>query len=221
MNETKEKIIGLLRSTNRDGMEAMIAYLSMEGFFESPASTRFHGSYKGGLAKHSWRVYELLDEFCAICDPGKATGAGQKPLELKTENLIIAPLLHDVCKCGAYLGDEAPYRWNKAQPKGHATLSIRRIEQFIEMDPVEEMMIRYHMGVYGLNEFYELDSWEYKANAEYPIRGDHSKDAKMSKEESQAARYGKSLRNVYFHNPDCKLMYFADEISVLEEKAEE
>ena len=82
-------------------------------------------------------------------------------------------------------------------------------------------MIRYHMGIYGLNELYEPDSWEFKAGAEYPLRGDHSKDESMSKEESQKARYGKSLRNAWYHNPICKLMYFCDEIATLEEKANE
>ena len=221
MSETKFEIINLLESTHRNGMAKLIDELIMKGFFESPASTRIHGSYAGGLAKHSLRVHELLDEFCGICDPGKATGSGQKPFELKPENIIIAPLLHDICKCGAYLGDEAPYKWNKAQPKGHATLSIARIKPFIKLDPVEELIIRYHMGLYGLNEFYEKGSWEFKTNAEYPLRGDHSKDDTMTKEESQNARRNKSLRNTYYHNPVCKLMYFADELATLEEKVEQ
>ena len=220
MNEVKEKIIELLRSTKRQGIPPLLDYLITEGFFESPASTGFYGCYKGGLAKHSWRVYDLLDEFCVMCEPGKVTGSGQKPLELKPENLIIAPLLHDVCKIGAYLGDKAPYKWNKAQPKGHATLSIERIKKHIKLEPVEELIIRYHMGLYGLNEFYEKDSWEFKTNAEYPLHGDHSKDDTMTKEESQDARRNKSLRNAWYHNPVCKLMYFADELATLEEKVE-
>jgi len=42
----------------------------------------------------------------------------------------------------------------------------------------------------------------------------------MSKEESQKARYGQSLRNAWYHNPICKLMYFCDELATFEEKAE-
>ena len=221
MSETKEGIIELLKSTNREGMKNLIVELVNKGFFESPTSTKFHGSYPGGLARHSLRVYELLNGFCIKFEPSNVTAPGQKPLELKIENVIIATLLHDICKCGAYLGDEAPYRWNKEQPKGHATLSITRIKAFIKLEPVEELIIRYHMGMYGLNEFYEKGSWEYKTNAEYPLRGDHSKDEKLTKEESQAARYGKSLRNAWYHNPVCKLMYFADELATLEEKLEE
>lgn len=218
MKEVKEKIIELLRGTKRDGMEAMICDLDQKGFFESPASTRFHGSYAGGLAKHSLRVWEIVNGFFATCEPDAVTAPGQKPLGITPNNIKIASLLHDVCKIGAYIGTEKPYRWNKDQPKGHATLSIEIIKKYIELEPVEELIIRYHMGLFGLNEFYEKGSWEFKTNAEYPLRGDHSKDEKMTKEESQKARYGKSLRNVYYHNPVCKLMYFADELATLEEK---
>lgn len=217
---TEDKIVSLLESTNRKGMVYLIGWLQKEGFFESPASTKYHGCYKGGLAAHSLRVYELLHDHKHL-NLGKISAPGQKPLELKPENIVIAALLHDVCKVGAYVGTEKPYTYNKATPKGHALLSIQRIKAFIELEPIEEMMIRFHMGLYGLNEFYEKDSWEFRNNAEYGLRGDHAACEGMSKEESQAARYGKSLRNAWYHNPICKLMYFCDEIATLEEKAAE
>ncbi len=218
--ETQEKIIELLESTGRKGIDKLITELTEEGFFEAPASTRFHGSYAGGLAKHSLRVYELvLDRASLKLD--LVTMPGQKPLPLDGNNVAIAALLHDICKVGAYLGTEKPYKWNKAQPRGHAKLSIERAGKFIKLDPVEEMMIRFHMGIYGLCEMYEEGSWEYKSSAEYHIRGDHLACDEMSKEDSQAFRYGKSLRNAWFHNPICKVMYFCDELATLEEKAEE
>ncbi len=217
--DTKDRIIGLLKGTQRKGVDKMIEYMADEGFFESPASTKYHGCYAGGLAKHSLRVWELLVD--GVCDLklGATNGAGQKPLPLSPDNIIIAALPHDVCKIGAYIGDEKPYKWNKSQPKGHALLSIERIKKYIELTGIEELMIKYHMGVYGLREFYERDSWEYKTNAEYPLRGDHSNDKGMTKEESQKLRYGKSMRNAWYHNPIVKVMYFCDEIATLEEKA--
>ena len=37
-------------------------YLQNEtDFFTAPASTRFHGSYEGGLLEHSMKVYEILN----------------------------------------------------------------------------------------------------------------------------------------------------------------
>ena len=218
---TQETITTLLLATKREGMEALVAMLVDKGFFESPASTKFHGSYKGGLASHSLRVYGLLSGHCVGLKLGEVSSPGQKPLELKNENIIIATLLHDMCKVGAYIGDEKPYKYNKAQPKGHALLSITRAKAFIDLEPIEEMVIRFHMGLYGLNEFYEKDSWEYKTFAEYELQGDHASCEGMTKEESQKASYGKSLRNAWYHNPICKVMYFCDELATLEEKASE
>jgi hypothetical protein len=206
----KENIITLLSSTKRDGIEKLIQYLCEEGFFESPASTRYHGVYPGGLAEHSLQVYDLLFGYQNRLQLDKIVSPGQKPLPVSGWNLNIACLLHDVCKIGAYIPTgNGDYKWNKNQPKGHALLSITRIEQYIKLEEIERLMITYHMGVYGLNEFYEEGDYQ---TGEYPLRGDHSEDTNLSKEESQKARYGKSLANVWFHNPICKMMYFCDEI---------
>ncbi len=218
VTNTQEHIRALLESTGREGMDSLIGHLVAAGFFDSPASTKFHGCHKGGLAEHSLRVFKLLDDRHAGLKLDAITSPGQKPLPFSTENIIIAALLHDVCKVGAYLGDEKPYKYNKQQRKGHGELSIARINGFIVLQDIEEMMIRFHMGVYGLNEFYKKGDWQ---TGEYPLRGDHIACEGMDKEESKAFRYGKSMANAWYHNPICKLMYFCDEIAKLEEKVAE
>lgn len=216
--KTKGRIIELLGSTKRDGMEKMVNWLIEEGFFVSPASTKYHGCYNGGLANHSLRLYELMYAQYEVLKLDAVTSPGQKPFKLEDENIVVACLLHDTCKVGAYIGDGNPYRWNKSHPEGHALLSIAMVKRCIKLEPVESLMIRFHMGLYALNETYKVGSWEYK-NAEYPLRGDHSKCEGMSKEESQKARYGKSLMNAWYHNPVTKIMYFMDEISTFESRA--
>jgi len=218
---TKETIIELLESTKRKGIDKLIKWLENEGFFTAPASTRFHGAYKGGLAKHSLRVWELLDEYHIGLKLHEVASPGQKPLSFDFETIKIVALLHDVCKVGAYIptpDGKNPYKWNRQQPKGHALLSIERIKKFITLEPIEEMMIKYHMGVYGLNEFYGEGDWQ---TGEYNLRGDHSQDENMTKEENQAARYGASMANAWYHNPIVKIMYFCDELATLGEKANE
>jgi len=177
-------------------MPTLINYLHANGFFTSPASIRFHGSNSGGLAEHSLGVYWLLEKYAKNMLPGG--GRGQLTLPVKPENLIIAGLLHDVCKIGAYLASGTGYRWNRAQPKGHALLSLVRISHHIKLEAIEEMMIKFHMGVYGLLEF----GGSYAT--EYHLRGDETK----TKEE----RYGKSLANAWYHNPIVKLIYLCDEL---------
>jgi len=215
---TKDTIITLLEGTKREGMEKMVNWLIENGFFESPASTKYHGCYNGGLADHSLRLYELVHEWNSKLKLDEVTMPGQKPFKIEVENVIVATLLHDICKTGAYLGDANPYRWNKSHPDGHALLSIAMAKRCIELKPIESMMIRFHMGIYGLHEFYERGSWQAK-NGEYNLRGDKAACEGMSKEESQKARYGKSLANAWFHNPITKIVYFCDELSTFESRA--
>ena len=49
----KEEFIELLLSTNRDGVEDCLVDLQELGFFEAPASTKFHLNEEGGLVQHS------------------------------------------------------------------------------------------------------------------------------------------------------------------------
>jgi len=55
---SKEKFKEILSSTGRKVMDAVIAKLDESGFFDAPASSRFHLSCKGGLMEHSMNVYE-------------------------------------------------------------------------------------------------------------------------------------------------------------------
>ena len=85
----KEEFIELLKQTNREGMENLIEFLKNKtDFFEAPASTRFHGSFKGGLLEHSMKVYEILKQ-----------KAGD------SESVRIIALLHDICKTNFYKVD--------------------------------------------------------------------------------------------------------------------
>ena len=61
---TPAKVIfmALLRSTGREGIEKLLSYLEKSDFFEAPASTKFHGNYKGALCVHSLGVAALLLE---------------------------------------------------------------------------------------------------------------------------------------------------------------
>jgi hypothetical protein len=72
---------------------------------------------------------------------------------------------------------------------------VARVKQFINISELEEKMILYHMGVYGLHEFEE-------GKGEYPLRGG-------------------GLANAWYHHPAVKVMYFCDELATLGEKARE
>ena len=90
----KEEFIELLRSTKREGIENLLNFLEKSDFYTAPASTRFHGNYEGGLLEHSMKVYEIFKEKI------KASG-----LSTPEDTVIIAPLLHDICKTNYYKVD--------------------------------------------------------------------------------------------------------------------
>lgn len=180
---TEHKIIELLNSTQRKGIDALIEYLKSNNFFVLPASHRFHGVKDGGLAEHSLQVYELLAQYNLSLN-----------LKVADESIIISALLHDVCKIGLYKKEFREWTKNRDNDKGHSILSIKRIKQFIELTELEEKMILYHMGIYGLKEFDEKQG-------EYTLRNE-------------------SMANAWYHFPIVKVMYFCDELATMMEKAE-
>lgn len=227
--EGNQRIITeLLLSTGREGIEDLIGWLVDDGFFTSPASTKFHGAHEGGLAEHSLGVYQALINLSVnpLTFAEDAT-AGKKPLPIEPANIVIAGLLHDVCKIGAYIptpNGKAPYKWNKAQPEGHARLSIELIKKYIELEPLEEIMILFHPGIYGAYEYYEKGTWEYEKKPEYHVRSLEKKPKNPTPEEKKAdqdARRNKSLRNAYYHNPICFWFHVADMIAMTQENLQE
>jgi len=144
IQENKEKIIKLLESTKKEGIKNLINYLEKNNYFESPAAIRYHSTFKGGLAYHSLSVYNLYKKMYEEIFKLDFE-------EIKNE-IIIAALLHDLCKLGLYIKEGNKYITNKNHPKKHATLSIEIIKKFIVLTEFEEKLIKYHMGMYGVKE---------------------------------------------------------------------
>ena len=155
----KEEFIELLKQTNREGMENLIEFLKNKtDFFEAPASTRFHGSFKGGLLEHSMKVYEILKQ-----------KAGD------SESVRIIALLHDICKTNFYKVDYRNAKneqgvWEKVPyytiedtiPYGHGEKSVMMISEFIKLTPEERYAIRWHMGFTEPKELYTTIGQAYK-----------------------------------------------------------
>ena len=94
----KEKFIELLESTGRRGVDDVIETLEKQGFFEAPASTRFHLAYEGGLLEHSLgvcRIALMVRKQVLLVKP-------ELEPQLSVESIILTTLLHDVCKAEIY-----------------------------------------------------------------------------------------------------------------------
>ena len=158
----KDEFIALLKQVDREGMDKLIEFLENSDFFKAPASTRFHGSFEGGLLAHSMKVYEIL-----------------KTKTEDNDSVKIIALLHDICKVNFYKVDYRNAKnelgvWEKVPyyaiedtiPYGHGEKSVMMISEFIKLTPEERYAIRWHMGFTEPKELYSTIGAAYK---KYPI----------------------------------------------------
>ena len=147
--ENKNNFCRLLRSTNRHGIGAVIAELEWLDFFEAPASRRDHNSYPGGLVAHSLNVYRVAKEISLVMRNINPD------LEVSDDSLIIASLLHDVCKAPRYQGSinkDGVYQKNYSHlPVGHGEKSVIMLLRLgLELTDDEILAIRWHMGAWQI-----------------------------------------------------------------------
>lgn len=162
LKKNKEEFVALLRSTNRGGVDDMISDLEAMGFFAAPASSAHHLNVEGGLVQHSLntcRAALAVFEAMKALEPSLAG-------EVSRESLIIASLLHDICKSDLYkrsvckrktpLGnweDSEGYKLTfKNFPLGHGEKSVvLAICSGLELTDDEMLAIRWHMGAWEVN----------------------------------------------------------------------
>lgn len=164
MSETKkDEFIRIYKENiTRPGSEKLLNYLLSEqsDFFTAPSSTRYHGSYEGGLVEHSINVYECLKDY--LSRPRTAELYG---MEYSDETVALVSLLHDVCKMNFYTVDyrnaknaqgvweKVPYYTiNDTLPYGHGEKSVYIVSGFMRLTREEAFAIRYHMGFSGIED---------------------------------------------------------------------
>lgn len=162
----KEEFISIVKKNiTRDGIDNLLTYLEESGFYKCPASTRYHGSYEGGLLDHSLNVYySLIEELKFIFG-----NDWQKRYSL--ESVTIVSLFHDLCKIGKYekgfknVKNEDTGVWEKVETfqynkncftMGHAPLSLQRINKFIVLTDEESQAIYWHMGAFDLSQYSDV-----------------------------------------------------------------
>ena len=151
----KDKVLELINeNVHREGTDKLVNWLKSSDFFYAPASTKFHLSCEGGLAKHSLNVLsrlirEVINEFGSVED---------SPYSI--ESLVIVGLMHDLCKVGFYKKsmrnqkNEETGQWEKVPfymvedelPIPHGPKSQYILRSFIQLSREESVAIISHMG---------------------------------------------------------------------------
>ena len=180
--KNKQEFEGLLRSTKREGIDYVIGDLEHDGFFEAPASAGHHLNVAGGLCQHSLNVCHaalMIYEGMEKLDPASTD-------KVKRESVIIASLLHDVCKTDIYhrtvkkRKNKVTGMWEDTEgygisykkfPMGHGEKSvIQLLLSGLALQDDEMLAIRWHMGAFGLNlNSYEDERCYDTARMEYPL----------------------------------------------------
>ena len=160
MNNKQEFIKIATENIKREGIQRLLDHLEANGFYESPASTKYHGSYAGGLVDHSLNVYYSL------VDMMKYIYADRWDKVFSLESITIVSLFHDLCKLGKYKetyknvkdpetgiwSEQKVYVYNENSfALGHAAKSIMTLQAYIHLTSVEIQAIYWHMGAYDLS----------------------------------------------------------------------
>lgn len=143
MNERKltmdERILMFMERMSPYVNREMTAWLESHGFFTAPASTKYHGSYEGGLFDHSFEVAQTL---------WKLTKDNNLKWE-RPESPLIVGMFHDLCKTDSYKSDMAGWTYNNdTLLKGHGVKSVMMLASLMKLTEEEVVCIRYHMGAF-------------------------------------------------------------------------
>ena len=152
----KTRILDELAKTQRTGMLELKKFLIESDFFTAPCSTQYHLSVHGGLAIHSWNVYQSLLQ---VNDTYRVM--------VPASSLVVCGLLHDICKANFYatatrnaknektgLWEKVPYITVVDQdPLGHGEKSVIILSRFIALSQDEAWAIRWHMGAWEAEGF--------------------------------------------------------------------
>lgn len=152
--------------------QPILEWLEANKFYESPGSTKFHDSYKGGLLLHSLRVLKLMVGLKAL------PYFEYEPIE----SCVITALTHDWCKIGLYhtysknVKNESTGQWEKQEayrreitgiPLGHGELSLYYLMKFVPVTDAEALAIRWHMSHWYASSVIEDDLQT--ADENYPL----------------------------------------------------
>lgn len=156
----KEEFLSIYQNNIlREGADKLLEYLDspQSDFFTAPASTRFHGSYEGGLLEHSINVYHCLKDYLS-----RERVKDMYQLSYSEETIAICALLHDLCKVNCYtkgtrnvkdkngVWQTVPtFEYADEMPYGHGEKSVYIISGFMRLTREEAFAIRYHMGFSG------------------------------------------------------------------------
>ena len=140
-----------------------------EEYFTSPASTKYHGAFSGGLMYHSLGVLKAVLDTCDVYLGGLyVIDTSRRYNDIFTRirydicSNLPAILLHDFSKVGKYkfIKDKNKWKYNyNSEPSfQHGAESYRRIiHEGFHLSKEWELAVVYHMGVFDVSKQEMMD----------------------------------------------------------------
>ena len=104
IENVKPAILNMIDYIMKDPMETagLKDWLDKTDFWTAPASTKFHGNFKGGLSLHTLMVIKQALEFAKpVLDNYFACPTGDE-YTITAKDIFVSALVHDFCKTGFY-----------------------------------------------------------------------------------------------------------------------
>lgn len=142
LNEMENECKALLMKTNRPKIDALIKHIERMGFFIAPGSLGHH-RFVGGLLRHSLETYHKAMELRE-----RKIGQGVDASLMPIESVVIAALMHDLCKADALrYSIESHKVYAAKKTHGHSSRSVRQVgySGFV-LTEAEKLAILWHMG---------------------------------------------------------------------------
>lgn len=183
INRVKFTYEKLLEYSVPEKKDKFLAWMDQNEFWKTPASTRFHGNWEGGLCVHTLQVIVQCLKFTRplLSDFFKSPHASS--YTITASDILISALAHDFCKSASYeinyrntkdyTGNwiKKPYYKTKDANRnlGHGNESVLRLleidSSFIQNRTLIEAVSR-HMGFSDLS---DLELMNYSNFLENPL----------------------------------------------------
>lgn len=179
--ELKSRFIATVKKyIQREGIDELLAWLDTTDFYTSPASTKFHGAYEGGLVEHSLMVF---NELLFLTEAYNGVNININPrwgngIHYTAETLAIVSLFHDLCKVENYAIEMRNVKENDKWVQkpyythmevlpfgGHGSKSMFLVMKHMKLTEEEAIAIVNHMGAWD-NSNYGNPSNSYET---YPL----------------------------------------------------
>ncbi|MBR5645614.1 MAG: hypothetical protein IKX23_03120 [Treponema sp.] len=168
---------------DKNEIEKLLQFLETSDFYTAPASTKFHGDFKGGLACHTFMVIRQSLIFAQPMLSNFFTSPEAENYTVTAKDIFLCALCHDFCKTNFYEIEyrnakdlngnwiKKPFYKTKSESRnlGHGNESVlimlKIMPSLIDNRPVLEAVSR-HMGFSDLS---ESESYNYSVILQNPL----------------------------------------------------